>query len=92
MHIYVYKKTKKFQIKESSAGFIAFISTLISGLFASATCIACVSVLFAFIGTGGMIFLLEYRWQIVIISFMIVLLALYFTSKRIQDNCEICKI
>lgn len=92
MQFYILKNLKKISFKESGSGFMAWFSSIISGLFSSATCATCISFLFAFLGTGGILFLLKYRWYISGFGFVLVLISIHLSIKRIQNHCESCKI
>ena len=90
MQVYIYKHLKKVPLKEGGSGIVAWLSSVISGLFSSATCASCVSVLFAFLGTGGILFLLKYRWHISGIGLILVLFSINLSIKRINNHCESC--
>ena len=92
MQFYVFRNSRNLCVKESTSGFIAWISSLISGLFTSATCASCLSVLFAFLGSSGIMFLLKYRWYFTVLGFILVLVSLHLTAMRINDYCKTCSI
>ncbi len=92
MQFYIFKNLKKLYVKESGSGVIAWFSSIISGLFSSATCATCISFLFAFLGTGGILFLLKYRWYISGLGFVLVLISIHLSIKRIKNHCDSCKI
>lgn len=88
--IYSFKKYKMLA-KEAGTGMLGSSSGFIAGMFGSATCVSCISALFGFLGIGSVIFLVNNRWWIVSIGMALVLLSLFFTSKRIV-NCETCNV
>ncbi|MFH1751187.1 MAG: hypothetical protein ABH863_05905 [Candidatus Micrarchaeota archaeon] len=90
MQYYVIKNTKSSDRKELGSGISAFVSSIISGVFATATCGACVGVLFSFLGTAGVFFLLEHRWEITVFGFLMVAISIFLTSRRINNHCEVC--
>ncbi|HLC47576.1 MAG TPA: hypothetical protein VJI13_00745 [Candidatus Norongarragalinales archaeon] len=92
MQAYVIRNTKSKDAKEIGSGIGAFVSSIISGLFATASCAACVSVLFSFMGTAGIFFLLEHRIEITLFGFAMVTISIYLTARRINNHCEECKI
>ena len=92
MQVYIYRNLKKILVKESGSGIIAWFSSMISGIFGSATCASCVSVFFAFLGASGILFLLKYRWYISGFGFVLVLISIHLSVKKIQNHCESCKI
>jgi len=65
-------------------------SALVSSVFASASCAFCVSALFGFLGFGAVLVLLQYRWHIVGAAFLLLVISLYFASRRLNDGCELC--
>ena len=92
MQVFVFKRLRMIQRKEASTGIIGGMSSIVAGIFASASCGACLSAAFAFIGAPGIIFLTEHRFEITLISFGVVLIALYLSSKKINDNCDYCRV
>ena len=93
MQIYLFKSLKNKPIKETATGITATFSSVISGVFTSATCASCVSTLFSFILTPtAIITTLNYRWQISSLGFLLVLTSLFLTSRKIQNKSKICKI
>jgi len=90
MQLYSFNAMKKFSVKGAAGGTIATFSSIISGIFSSATCAACVTVFFSFLGTSGVLFLLNYKWEIAIATFLIVLISIYLTSKKINNKCINC--
>ena len=87
-----YLFARKREIAEGAPTIVSGIVSFSSGLFSSATCASCVSVIFAFLGTSGVLFLLKYRWHLAIISFMLLAVALVFVSGRIMNHCKSCEI
>lgn len=65
---------------------------IFSSIFASATCGMCVAALFSFLGFGTVLFLINSRWYILLISAGLLLLSLYFSSRRYNRGCELCII
>lgn len=93
MQIYIFKNLRKISIRGTTGGTIAGFSSVISGVFSSATCASCVSTLFSFLlPTAFILKTLDYRWHISIGGFMLVLVSLFLTSKRIENECKYCKI
>lgn len=78
--------------KTAALGISGFFAGALSGIFSTATCIACVSALFSFLGFGGMLFLIQHRNEISLLSSIFVLSALFFSSKKITNECKSCKI
>jgi uncharacterized oligopeptide transporter (OPT) family protein len=90
MQLYLFNANKKFSVRGFTGGIIASFSSIISGIFSSASCAACLSVFFSFLGTSGTLFLLNYRWEIAIATFLMVVISIYLTSKKINNKCMDC--
>lgn len=71
-------------------GGFSVLSGIIGSIFGpTASCASCVGSIFGFLGVGGVFFLLQYRFYIVIVSIVFMLLSLYYTSLRILGVCNI---
>lgn len=91
MQLYSWKNGQKSK-KSIALGTTGFFSGAIASIFSAATCASCLSVLFSFLGFGGIVFLLEHRVEILIISAATVLIALFFLSNKIVKGCKTCRI
>jgi hypothetical protein len=89
MQIYAWRRGVK-AVENAGIGFAGFVSGALSGLFASASCASCISTLFSFLSFGGVLFLLEHKLEISIITAGVALLSLYLTSQRIEGACKSC--
>lgn len=67
-------------------------SALFGGLLATAACSSCVAVLLGFLGAGGVLFVVNYRWYFIAGAIALVLVALYFTARRVNGLCEDCEV
>jgi len=93
MQIYIFKNLRKISIRGTTGGIIAGFSSVISGIFSSATCAFCVSALFSFLlPTAFILKTLNYRWYISSGGFLLVLFSLFLTSKRIENDCKSCGV
>ena len=92
LQAYIFRRLKALPVKETGTTLVGGASAFLANVFASASCTACVSVLFSFLGIGTIIFLLNYRWEIVGGSIVLTLLAIYFASKRINNHCMECGV
>ncbi len=93
LQIRVWREKRAAQIQ--SAGTTALsgagvLSGLVSSIFASATCATCVGALFGFLGFGGVLFLLTYRWYFLSGAIILLVFSIYFSARRINRGCEIC--
>jgi len=92
MQIYSFRQFKELSFTSSGSGFAGFLSGFLVLVFSSATCVACLSVLFAFLGTGTLLTLFSYKKYIIIGGFALIFLSLYLISNKIQNQCELCKV
>ncbi len=92
MQAYIFRRLKALPAKETGGTIVGSISAFLANMFASASCTACVSALFGFLGLGTIIFLLNYRWEIVGASIALILVSLYFASRRIANHCRDCGV
>lgn len=70
-------------------GSFGIFSGLIGSLFGTASCASCVGSVLGFLGVGGILFLLKFRQIIVASSILIMIVTLYFTSKKVLGICKI---
>lgn len=48
--------------------------------------------LFGFLGFGTLIFLIQNRWYIVVGASILLLASIYFSSKRVNSDCDDCEV
>src|SRR3989344_843717 len=65
------------------------LSGLIGSIFGTASCSACVGSIFGFLGAGGVLFLIKYRNFVTIAAIVLMLIGLYYTSKRVLGICNV---
>ena len=94
MQIRVFKDTKAQKEKLKAAGGVGIggSSAFVASVLATASCASCVAGLFGFLGVGGVLFITEYRWLFVLGALFIIVMALYITSRRYNNNCKTCKV
>lgn len=75
--------------KHTGTGAVAFVGTL----FSAKLCPICLSAILSFVGIGGSaaLVLFSYKTEILAASALMLLLSIYFTSKRITLTCDKCK-
>ncbi len=91
LQIYSWKNGQKSK-KNTAFSVAGFFSGAVSSIFSTATCVNCVSTIFSFLGFGGVLFLVENRFQIISVSILIVLISLFFISKKIAYGCKSCGV
>lgn len=94
MNVYILKHKRSIQDGASLAGQggTGFLSGVVASVFGTASCAFCVASIFGFLGVGGVFFLLQYRNAITTGAIVLMLISLYFTSKRVLNACESCKL
>lgn len=90
LQIYTYRVTKR--IDSVGKGGIGGFGTAFASIIGTATCASCLAPLFGFlgIGFGGVIFTIQYRFYFVAGIIGLLLISLYFASKKIIDKCDVC--
>lgn len=94
MNIYIFQHKRSVQngVSMVGQGGTGFFSGIVASVFGTATCAACVASIFGFLGVGGVLFLLQYRTFITVAAIILLLISLYFTSKRVLNACESCRV
>lgn len=92
LQLYSFDIIKKISKRGVAGGLSAFIAGLIAGITGVATCTACAVFLISFIGLPGMLLLSEYSIEIKIITIVLLLTSIYFTSRKIDSSCEACTV
>lgn len=93
LHIFALMHKRSMRTGVSMAGQSAtgFLSGTIASIFGTATCAYCVSAFFGFLGIGGVLFLIEQRTWITAAAIVLMLILLYFTSRKVLGICEVCR-
>lgn len=68
------------------------LGILFGSLAATIACAACYSSLLALFGLGATTFVVEQRDWIAAFTLILTGIALYYSSKRINNNCEVCTV
>jgi len=86
----VFLMRQKRQMKSVGAAVGGSAGALFAGIAGTAFCASCLAPLFALfgIGFGGVIFVLQYRFYFVIGITVLMLIAIYFTARRIRQVCN----
>lgn len=93
-HLYLFKRKREnfAPIKTTSDSFLGIFSGLVASVFGTATCGVCVATIFGYFGFGVVLFLLTWRLYIVGFAILLSLISLYYLSRKITNECKICKI
>ena len=88
MQVFVIRQKKEMRSVGTAVGGSA--GALFAGIAGTAFCASCLIPLFALfgIGFGGVLFVLQYRFYFVIGITVLMLIAIYFTARRIRQVCN----
>lgn len=73
-------------------GIFGAAGTAIASIFGAASCASCVAAILGFLGFGTVLFLLQFRWMITIAAIGLMLVSLYFTSRKLNGLCTACDV
>lgn len=73
-------------------GGIGGLPALLATILGTASCSACVASIFGWLGIGGILFLLEYRWWFVAASLVLMGVTIVLTARTIEHACAACEI
>lgn len=63
-----------------------------AAILGTATCASCILALFGFLGFGSIVFLLKNQAYVVGLSIAVLLISLYFLSRKVNGICENCRV
>mgnify|MGYP001560193198 CR=1 FL=1 len=92
LQLFSFKITGKAGAAQSAFSGAGFFSALSAAIFSSATCGLCIATVFSFLGVGSVIFLVDNRAYVIAGSVVLLLLSLYFSSKKVNNDCEVCHV
>ncbi len=88
----LFSSVRDFNLRNSGSYLIrggGSLSGLVASVFGTASCASCIGSVFGFLGTGGVFFLIKYKNPITWIASFIVLVSIYFSSKRVLGICNV---
>lgn len=74
-----------------SGGVGGYVAT-VGAIFGTAACSSCLFAILGFLGVSTVLTLLQYQWHIVSGAIFILLLSIYFLSKKVNGICDTCKV
>lgn len=72
----------------SVGGYVAAVGAI----FGTAACASCLFAILGFLGAGTVLTLLRYQWYVVGGAIFLLLISIYFLSKKVNGVCESCRI
>ena len=82
------KRSLKKGVKKGATAFGIFTTSITATL----ACAACYSSILAILGLGTTAFIAEYRIWIALGALLLTFGALYYSTKRVNNHCEVCHI
>lgn len=74
------------------AGGVGGYVAVIGAMFGSAACSSCLFAILGFLSISTVYTLLTYQWYIVSAAIFILLISIYFLSKKVNGVCESCRV
>lgn len=74
--------------KESATAFGIISSALVSTI----ACAACYSSVLSLFGLGATAFVVKYQSYIALFAFVLTVVALFYTARRVENKCTACKV
>lgn len=93
MQVLIFRRAKSNAVRakgvgNAAGGAVGAYSGILGGVFATAACSWCVAAVFGFLGTGTVLFIAQNQFWAVLIAISIMLISLYFTSKKVVRACD----
>lgn len=93
MQIEIRKQTKRaHSLKHKAAETTTAFGLIIGALTSTIACAACYSSILSLFGLGATAFVVEYRFWISFVTILITLYALYYSAKRLNNECAVCQV
>jgi len=89
MQIFLFQ-SKKQRVQTVGQGGVGIFSAIFAGLLATAACSSCIVAVLGFLGAGSVFFVLENQPYVVFVAIVLVIISLYFSSKRVLGYCKDC--
>ena len=92
MQVFIFRNSISAKDKTTAAvkGGVGGYTAVVGSVFATAACSSCLFALFGFLGFGTLFFLLEHQWYILTGAMLLLVVYLYFASKKVNGICDVC--
>lgn len=93
MQIYSARFSKKLAVNLGKGGVVGGLGAVFASVLGTASCASCLASLLGALGMGisGTLFFLRYKFYFVAGIVSLLLISLYFISKKINGTCDSCK-
>jgi hypothetical protein len=85
------KSTSRTVLASIGSGSIGGYVATIGAIFGTAACASCLFAIVGFLGASTIFTLLQYQWYVVSGAIVILLISIYFLSKKVNGICESCR-
>jgi len=85
------KSTSRTVLASIGSGGIGGYVATIGAIFGTAACASCLFAIVGFLGASTVFTLLKYQWYVVSSAIVILLISIYFLSKKVNGICESCR-
>ncbi|MCH8049634.1 hypothetical protein IH979_02890 [Patescibacteria group bacterium] len=92
MQFHITRVKKETSLKAQAGKGATALSILVSSLASTIACAACFSAVFAFFSFGTTLFIVEHRAWFATAAIAISFTALYYSARKINNNCQVCTI
>lgn len=90
--IYIFRRSKVKRLEQIGQATATGSMGIVSSILGTVTCIACASTVLGFLGIGTVTFALKYRFALASFSVLVMIVSLYFNSKKVLNLCQICNV
>ena len=93
MQVFSFINSRKYNMRSIGHGSVGVFSGILSGMFASITCVPCaIGFLGIFGSAGSALIISKYQYYFIMIAIIFVLLGIYYASRRVMGYCKECNI
>jgi len=94
MQIFVIRNAmdRKSMLTSVTTGGVGGYIATIGAIFGTAACASCLFAILGFLGASTVFTLIQHQWYIVSGAILMLLVSIYFLSKKVNGICESCRI
>lgn len=94
MQVFVIRNrtSSKTVLSSITTGGVGGYIAAVGAIFGTAACASCLFAILGFLGASTVFTLLSYQWYVVSGAILVLLVSIYFLSKKVNGICESCRI
>lgn len=93
MQVFSFLRSRKYNARSIGNGSAGVFSGVLSGMFASITCVPCAIGYIGIFGSAGSTLIIsKYQYYFIIVAMLFVLLGIYYAARRVMGHCKECDI